>query len=886
MGKKMKSNKRTPNKTIIAASVVMTFQYSAYADSVPTDASGKPTATAATTGHNFASPSLVNNTNPYFVKGTNGYYTFQSNLNLEGDMKTIASYEDIRRGNYIYGEQAYNSKISINLNNIGPLILEGNNVSADSALYGATLNSNGAQQKTLLYQNFANFIHLENSSNSLLIVDSNTANDATILNDSASLYLNANSAQKANITARNNGLVYLSNNAAEDTIVNTTGSQITFLQNKADGVTINSDNSSVGFSKNSAEHATIHLTNKSIAGFGENSAINYLNLNNDNSTSYFFSNTARQSTINNTNNANFLSMSNDISDSTLYNDSTSTVYIISLDHTDSHSKTLASNISFVNDGTTYLEDRIVFASSYFKNNKQLLIGTMYGGTNITGGTVDNYGTIQTGNDVIINGTTVNNYGIVTIGNNFNYTGNFNQNGVLIFAATKDNTATINSNLINNGSIILNPTPHSAGNTLIINGNYSGNGTLSIGTKIGESNSATDKIIITGDFSGTSKLYVNNENGIGTKNTSYTKLIEVQGQSSGIFTQAGRIIAGSYEYYIDKIGSDWYLTNIRPSISNYLYRPGIGGYIANKMYGNTLFNIRFADHNQEHYYKDPLTGEIKKTSMWLRQSYANSHFNVDKTTVNTHTTYNATQVGGNLFEGTTNQKNRFIIGTMAGYGYINGHSTTGSTGNTASHSADGYSIGIYGTWMSDVQPNRGAYVDSWLQYNYFRSHVTENTLSADKYNMKGLTASLEAGYTFGVGSDCSAACLYIQPQAQMSWLGVQLQNHNDINSGSITDPDDGQLQTRVGTRLFLDNDVGDKAIKPYIEASYIHTPKNYNVTFGKDTQGINNIKKLTEIKLGVEGYVSQNLKLWGNIAQQSGDNDFRNRQIMLGVHYAY
>ncbi|RZN19691.1 autotransporter outer membrane beta-barrel domain-containing protein, partial [Escherichia sp. E14S1] len=42
----------------------------------------------------------------------------------------------------------------------------------------------------------------------------------------------------------------------------------------------------------------------------------------------------------------------------------------------------------------------------------------------------------------------------------------------------------------------------------------------------------------------------------------------------------------------------------------------------------------------------------------------------------------------------------------------------------------------------------------------------------------------------------------------------------------------------------------------------------------------------ELKAGVEGQITPHLQLWGNVAQQLGDNGYSDTQGMLGVKYLF
>ncbi|AMO83381.1 autotransporter outer membrane beta-barrel domain-containing protein [Obesumbacterium proteus] len=119
-------------------------------------------------------------------------------------------------------------------------------------------------------------------------------------------------------------------------------------------------------------------------------------------------------------------------------------------------------------------------------------------------------------------------------------------------------------------------------TLTITGNYHGDGGLLVmNTQLGDDSSPTDKLVIAGDTTGSTYVAVNNAGGIGALTTNGIKLIEVQGDSSGQFVQQGRIVAGLYDYYLQRGDSsytpptaydptqsalnDWYLISKLPPV---------------------------------------------------------------------------------------------------------------------------------------------------------------------------------------------------------------------------------------------------------------------------------------------------------------------------------
>ena len=119
-------------------------------------------------------------------------------------------------------------------------------------------------------------------------------------------------------------------------------------------------------------------------------------------------------------------------------------------------------------------------------------------------------------------------------------------------------------------------------TLTVTGNYHGDGGLLVmNTQLGDDSSPTDKLVIAGDTTGSTYVAVNNAGGMGALTTNGIKLIEVQGDSSGQFVQQGRIVAGLYDYYLQRGDSsytppttydptqsalnDWYLISKLPPV---------------------------------------------------------------------------------------------------------------------------------------------------------------------------------------------------------------------------------------------------------------------------------------------------------------------------------
>lgn len=121
-------------------------------------------------------------------------------------------------------------------------------------------------------------------------------------------------------------------------------------------------------------------------------------------------------------------------------------------------------------------------------------------------------------------------------------------------------ASINE-LYNAGTVIFTSKNNDAFSTLIVNGDYTGsNGSLVMNGRLnGDDDSVTDKLLVKGSTAGQTSVAVNNIGGHGDKTINGIELIEVDGQSDGIFEKKGRITAGAYDYDLIRKGNNWYLS---------------------------------------------------------------------------------------------------------------------------------------------------------------------------------------------------------------------------------------------------------------------------------------------------------------------------------------
>lgn len=228
--------------------------------------------------------------------------------------------------------------------------------------------------------------------------------------------------------------------------------------------------------------------------------------------------------------------------------------------------------------------------------------------------------------------------------------------------------------------------------------------------------------------------------------------------------------------------------------------------------------------------------------------------------------------------------------MAGYGHNTSRTTSAITRYQARGRVAGYSTGLYATWYANEADKSGAYVDSWALYNWFDNQVKGDELATEKYHSDGMTSSLEAGYTFWLGSSKNTT-FWLQPKGQLTWMDVSARDHYEENGTRVKENGRGNLQSRLGMRASLqgysklDEGTG-RLFQPFVEANWIHNTENFSVLMNEYRGEINGTKNIAEVKLGVEAKLNQRLHLWGNVGQQIGAKGYSDTEVNLGVKFAF
>lgn len=490
-----------------------------------------------------------------------------------------------------------------------------------------------------------------------------------------------------------------------------------------------------------------------------------------------------------------------------------------------------------------------------------------------------------------------------------------------------NSSTLTDLTLNGGSVVnFGHTDGEPWQTLTINEDFTGNGgKLVFNTVLNDDTSETDKLKVLGNTAGNAFVAVNNIGGTGAQTVEGIEIIEVAGNSDGAFEKAGRIVAGAYDYNVVQKGSNWYLTSfipappdpeepdpvdpidpdpvdpvdpiipepeepVAPPVTEQQYRPEAGSYLANNYAANTLFMTRLHDRLGETQYIDMLTGEKKVTSMWMRNVGAHTRFKDGSGQLKTQSNSYVLQLGGDLAQWSSDGLDRWHIGAMAGYANSQNRTQSSLTGYHSRGQVTGYSVGLYGTWYANDADKTGTYVDTWMLYNWFDNKVMGQEQATEKYKSSGITASVEAGYSFKLGEN-ERNSYWLQPKAQVVWMDVQADSHREANGTRVKDNTDGNLMTRLGVKAFINghnaiDDGKSREFQPFVEANWIHNTQTTSVKMDDVSNDMRGTKNIGELKVGVEGQITPRLNVWSNVAQQIGDKGYSDTRGMLGVKYNF
>ncbi|ATW34707.1 hypothetical protein BJP43_07040 [Candidatus Williamhamiltonella defendens] len=453
-----------------------------------------------------------------------------------------------------------------------------------------------------------------------------------------------------------------------------------------------------------------------------------------------------------------------------------------------------------------------------------------------------------------------------------------------------NNATV-TNLKNAGEIVFEPPHDTASFSTLTTDDYEGNsGKILFHARLEGDDSPANQLIINEASKGNTRVTVRNVGGKGGATKGGIRLIEAPEGTDGTFVQDGPIVAGSYQYSLQKGNqenpNDWYL------VSSWFARPESLSYANNLRAANTMFHMTLHERLGETQYTEALSEDSPVPGMWIRAS--GGHHTSSLSDNDAQSDRYVMMLGGHIAQWSSDGLNRYHLGVMGGYGheYSKAHHRTNEMSSQGK--VRGYSAGGYATWYQHPKAPSGFYVDTWALYHWLKNDVTGQERPTESYKSRGVTASVEGGYLLKVGEYVSRSQIlhsfWVQPKAQLTWMDVKPENHTDQNGTRVT----GQgnyLQSRLGLRAHLlghsPQDEGkQREFEPFIEANWIYQPKPTAIRMDDRKYEIQGARHLGEFKMGVDAKISARLHLWGHVAQQIGKKKYADTRGTIGVKYHF
>ncbi|HEI9845446.1 TPA: autotransporter outer membrane beta-barrel domain-containing protein [Morganella morganii] len=470
---------------------------------------------------------------------------------------------------------------------------------------------------------------------------------------------------------------------------------------------------------------------------------------------------------------------------------------------------------------------------------------------------------------------------------------------------------VDGDFVNNGGRIWLASQKETESRLNVGGNFTANGgsiTLNTILNKGHEETMTDQLVVDGNVftgkNGATTLNINNVGGEGAdtlKQPDAIKVVDVGGKSDkDAFKLGGPVAIGVYEYLLHKGYKDdsWYLdsydTNVYPPDENddkpdHNVNPGAGGYMANRTAALGMFTMTLHDRLGEPHYADSFKGEENASSVWLRiTGDRQRHDAINRSMRIKGDTY-TTQLGGDIINRNNDAQDTTIRGGIMGaVGKSDYTSSAKRTGTKSDAKIDrAYSVGLYGTWYQNREDENNAYVDVWAQYAWFDNHVSVAGHSSD-YKSNIISASAEAGYSMAVYKPDADKQWLLAPQAQVIFNSYDADDSSNGTGLKMKGERSNSVDTRLGARLtYANQKQSDQSAQPFVEVNWLYSNAKSDMTFNEHYTFSDDMPaSRVEIKAGVEGQISPNWSVWGNVSHQMGANDYSGDRAMIGVKYQW
>lgn len=427
---------------------------------------------------------------------------------------------------------------------------------------------------------------------------------------------------------------------------------------------------------------------------------------------------------------------------------------------------------------------------------------------------------------------------------------------------------------------------------------SGSGNIYMDVEFGSSantgalGDAGDALKVNGTASGDFTL-IAEQNALSKGAVESVRVMEVDGEADNfsLTLAGGYITSGAYDYRLirtnDDTGTSFDLSSYSDGDNERTISVTAGSYVG-IAYAAQLFDLSLHDRVGNRDWINPVTGEKETTSLWMHHTMSHERFRDSTEQLRMRTTANTTMLGGDIIQFTAGEDGLVYAGLMGGYGTMDTKTRSKVTDLDSKAETDAWGVGAYAGWKANADGQIGPYVDGWVMFTHASSDVTGADQDTDNVKGQGLSAQLEAGWGFKVGSvvteNGKIANFTVEPHASVTWFGMEYDEiHNAAQDVQFEGKDN--IRTRLGARAILTEE-GNKDFNAFVEANWVHNSKEYGATISGLTVDQTGSRNQGEARIGVDWRLTQDVSVWGRVGAAFGSDGYSEREGSVGIRYQF
>ncbi|AXF78555.1 autotransporter outer membrane beta-barrel domain-containing protein [Erwinia tracheiphila] len=357
-------------------------------------------------------------------------------------------------------------------------------------------------------------------------------------------------------------------------------------------------------------------------------------------------------------------------------------------------------------------------------------------------------------------------------------------------------------------------------TLTVTGDLTGSGEFILRTELGDDQCSTDRILVEGNAIGDFTLSVINQNGMGALTGVGILMVKVAGDASlANFTQKGSVVAGLYEYFLNRVGENsWYLqSSYTPDATDddstdsgttdsddvTTWRPEIAGYTI-APYMNAAYGFQSAGN-----YRVREGAYQAGSTVWGRTYGRHDRYRSGRFAYNANSVF--VQLGGDVLHQDLNRGWHVKAGPML---------TLGRVSNSNHDNVRSLREGL-STWVGKTETTAygaGSYLTFWHDDGSYLDTIAQLTRYSNRFS--SLTQANMTSYSALLSAEVGKPFIFykqigIEPQFQL--LG-QYMNIREGYASSMKLKGQNIMtgQARWGGRLFYDA----AKVQPYLKLDLV------------------------------------------------------------------